>query len=435
MFIFFPSLEGKMKKEIFKFLIYDFIERELADVKKRELELPLDINKIVTLVGIRRAGKTYLFYYLARKLREQFPRENIVYINFEDDRIFPLALTDMESLIQAYYELYPHKKDEIVYFLFDEIQNVPYWEKFVRRIYDSEKCRIYLSGSSSKLLSKEIATSLRGRTLTYEIFPLGFREFLLFKGVKYIPYSSKSLAEVKNFFNEYLWRGGFPEVVNYNQEIWRKTLQEYFNLIIYKDIVERYKVTNLSIVQYLAKNLIKNCSSLMSVNKIYNDLKSQGFQISKNTIYDYISFFEDAFIIFLLPIFSYSIRKEWRNPRKVYAIDIALKKIIDFQEDKGKIYENLVFLELRKKYQNLTYFKGKQEVDFYHHETKTLINVCTEYFNEQTKKREISGLKEAMEVLKIEESLLLTSDTEEEITIDGKKIIVLPIWKWVLHNV
>lgn len=172
-----------MKKDIFKRLITDFHERDLSDVIDRYISIPLNVQKIISIVGVRRSGKTYILYNLIKKLQTDVDRNDIVYINFEDDRLFPLQLQDLNNLVEGYYELYPDRKSKTVYFFFDEIQNVPAWERFIRRLYDTEKCRIFVTGSSSKLLSKEIATSLRGRTLSYEIFPLSFREFLRSKGI------------------------------------------------------------------------------------------------------------------------------------------------------------------------------------------------------------------------------------------------------------
>jgi len=233
--------------------------------------LPLDVNKIVSLTGVRRCGKTYLLYLTAKKLREKIAASQVIYINFDDDRIFPLALGDLSDLIEAYYELYPENKEETVYFFFDEIQNVEGWEKFVRRVFDTENCRIYVTGSSSKFLREEIATSLRGRTITYELFPLSFREFLAFKGVEVNIHSSRSLARIRKEFEEYLKRGGFPEVILHNEDIWRRTLAEYLDLILFRDICERYRVSNTFLMKYLIAYLMKNISTLVSVNKLFND--------------------------------------------------------------------------------------------------------------------------------------------------------------------
>ncbi len=425
-----------MKKDVFKLLIQDFIEKDLSHVKEREISLPMDVDKVVSIVGMRRTGKTFLLFLLARKLRNRSPKENVVYLNFEDDRLFPLELRDMDLLVQAYYELFPGKKEERVYFLFDEIQNVPNWETFIRRLQDTEKCHIYITGSSSRLLGREIATALRGRTVSYQVFPLSFREFLTFKGVKHVPYSSRSEAEVRHNFSDFLKRGGFPEVVNYHEDLLLRSLREYLDMVIYRDIVERHGVTNLFVIKYLMNHLIRNMGNLVSPGKLFNDLKSQGLKISKNTVYQYIGYMEEAFALYFMPIWTSSVRKEWRNPKKVYVIDHSLKRVLDTREDIGRIYENLTFIELRRRFPKITYFKGRQEVDFFIEEAvpPLLLNVCYDYSSPATRNREIKGLLEAMEALRIDRAQILTADTQEEIKAEGKTIKVTPLWKWLLSG-
>ncbi len=165
-------------KEVFKKLIVDFQERKFGRIVLREYDVPLDTKKIVSLIGVRRSGKTYVLFSLIEKLRQSGDGKNIVYINFEDDRLYPIGLKDLDGLLAGYYELYPQKRDEKVYLFLDEVQNIEGWERYIRRIYDTENVQIFITGSSSKLLSSEIATSLRGRTITYEIFPFSFREYL-----------------------------------------------------------------------------------------------------------------------------------------------------------------------------------------------------------------------------------------------------------------
>ncbi len=193
-----------MKKEIFKQLITNNQEKEFDYVFERDIDFPLVSNKIIAFIGVRRSGKTHLMYHAIKRLRKTMRIENIVYLNFEDDRIFPLNLQDLSLFLEAYYELFPNNKSEKVIFFFDEIQVVENWEKFVRRLYDTENCQIFISGSSSKLLSSEIATSLRGRTLTFEVFPLSFKEYLQFNNVKVNIYSSRSKSQIIYYFEKYL---------------------------------------------------------------------------------------------------------------------------------------------------------------------------------------------------------------------------------------
>lgn len=425
-----------MKKEAFKRLIVDFQERDLSHVVERDIPIPLDINKVISLVGVRRCGKTYILYSLINSLRKTVDRRNIVYVNFEDDRVFPLQAGDLNNFLESYYELYPDKKKEVVYFFLDEIQNAPHWEKFVRRLYDTENCRLFITGSSAKLLSKEIATALRGRTLSYEIFPLSFKEFLRFKGVKVNVHSSASAAAIKHNLAEYAKRGGFPEVIGMSDDICIKTLQEYLDLIMYRDVVERYNISNTFLLKFLFKYCFANVAALISYNKLYNDLRSLGLQLSRNTIYDYLAYIEDAYALFTVPIYSPSLRQGMRNPRKLYSIDAGFKRVVDIPlaSDIGRVYEHLVFLKLRRETKDIYYFKGKQEVDFYYVKDKKqrLINVCYDLEKPATRQREIKGLLEAMDFFNIRESLLVTAEHEEDIRIDSKTVRVLPLWKWLL---
>lgn len=425
-----------MQKDIFKKLIADSQEKDLSYVMDRDLEIPFDTGKIISLIGVRRSGKTHVLYSIINKIRKTTDSKNIVYINFEDDRLFPLELRDLSALLDAYYELYPDKKNEKVYFFFDEIQNVQDWEKFIRRLYDTENCAIFITGSSAKLLSKEIATALRGRTLSYEVFPLSFSEFLAFRDIKKDLHSSKSQARIKNAFAEYLVKGGFPEIVNYEQAVYMKALQEYIDLIMYRDVIERYSISNTFLLKRLIKFCYTNVSTLVSFNKLYNAFKSEGLGISRNTVYEYISYLEDAFALFTVPIYAKSMREQWRNPRKIYSIDVGFKTAMDypFSMDTGRIFENIVFLELRRKAEKIHYYKGKHEVDFYYTlgGKQHLLNVSYEMESMVTREREIRGLVEAMKRFSLKEGSVVTSEHKELLKTEAGRVNVIPLWEWLL---
>ena len=428
-----------MKKEIFKQLILDFQERDLSHVIPREIDIPTDLDKAISLVGVRRSGKTFILFSIIKQLKKNgIDSKNILYINFEDDRLYPLSLSDLNILLETYYELFPQNKKEKIYVFFDEIQNVPGWEMFVRRVLDTENCRIFITGSSAKLLSKEIATALRGRGITYEIFPLSFKEFLTFKNIDPNNHTSARQAKIKNAFNEYLSRGGFPEVIHFENDIYTRTLQEYLDLIMYKDIIERFKINNKQLLKYLMKFCFVNVSKLLSPNKLFNDFKSQGLRLSKNTIYEYLGYLEDAYGAFTLPIYSSSVGEEMRNPKKIYSIDIGFKRVMDysFKKDIGYLYENIAFLELRREMKNIFYFKKKQEVDFYFIKEGQphLINVSYDIDNPTTRQREITGLIEAMDFFSTKTGLIITSETDEEIKENNKHIRMVPLWKWLLYR-
>lgn len=418
------------KKAIFQRVIADAIARDYS-VRPRNITLPVDLDKVISLLGPRRGGKTSILWNLIVELREQLPREHLLYLNFEDDRLYPLSLEDMDTMLDAYFDLYPQMRDQKVYFFFDEIQEVPQWEKFIRRIYDQLDCRIYITGSSSKFLSKEIATELRGRTVPYEIFPLSFREYLDFKGIKPDLHQSKSQSLIRNALKEYLTRGAFPEVVHLDQEVTRKILQEYLDLIIYRDITERHGIQNQSLLKYLVKYLFVNQANLLSVNKLFNDLKSRGFQIGRTTVYDYLSYLQDAYLVFQVEKFSKSVREQAINPKKIYGIDTGMKQVVSIGDDWGRMYENTVFLHLRRKYEDIFYWKGKQEVDFYI-PGQYLINVVYDLSDPATEKRELNALTEAAGRLKMTEAILITADREDEVKHDGVSIQLIPLWKWLL---
>ncbi len=421
-------------KEKFKRIITDFHESGEKKLVQRDFVIPEAENKIITLVGVRRSGKTYMLYSKINQLIKQGLMRNIVYINFEDDRIFPLKLQDLGGIIDGYYELYPDIRGRLIYFFFDEIQQVDGWEKFVRRVLDNETCRIYIAGSSSRMLSREISTTLRGRTIVYEIFPLSFKEYLRFKDIEINMYSSASLSKIVNAFDEYLKRGGFPETVNFDREVWFRTIGEYMDSILYRDIIERYSVKNTFLLKFLLNYLSRNISTLLSVNKLFNYFSSQGLKLSKNTLYEYLEYFEDAYAFFTVPVYSRSIKDQYRNPRKLYAVDIAFKRVSDIQEDMGRVYENIVFLELRKRYRNIFYFKNKHETDFIVPEEKIIINVCFDTSDFNTLGREVKGTQEAMKYFGAKNGFIITGGEEKIMKSQTGKIIFIPLWKWTLEQ-
>lgn len=422
-------------KETFKKLIVNFQERTFGRIVPRDYEIPTTTKKIVSLIGVRRSGKTYILYSLIEKLRKTIDPQNIVYINFEDDRLFPLKLENLDDLMEGYYELYPEKREEKVYLFLDEVQNVEGWEKYIRRIDDTLNLQLYITGSSSKLLSSEIATSLRGRTITYEIFPFSFKEYLRHKEIEVNLYSSKSISFVKNAFNSYLVDGGFAETFDETPDVQKRILKDYLDLIIYKDVVERYGIKNQSLLKHLIKYMFVNMGTLISVNKLYNDYKSQGYKVGKDTLQDYLSYLQEAYTLFTTSIYRNSVREEQRNPKKLYAIDNGFKKLfsISLSDDYSKLYENLAFLHLRRESSEVYYFKEKQEVDLYVHTDKEhLVNVSYAIEDEKTLTREINALREGMKYFKLSQAYLVTAERNEVVEVAEGSIEVIPMWKWLL---
>jgi predicted AAA+ superfamily ATPase len=425
-------------RDIFRRIIIDFQERTLNATIKRDIEVPLFSDKIITLIGVRRCGKTSILYKMIEELRESVDSKNIVYVNFEDDRLLGTTVGDLDDLIEGYFELYPQKRDEKIYLFVDEVQNIPQWESFIRRIYDTLNVQIIITGSSSKLLSSEIATSLRGRTLTYEIFPFSFKEYLRFKNIEVNLNSSKSLSFIKHSFDEYLISGGFPETIGQEGSMQKRILSDYVNLIVYKDLIERYGITNTVLLKHLIKYIFVNMATSVSITKLYNDFKSNGFKLGKETLFDYFGYLEEAYAIFSVPIFRSSVRQEQRNPKKIYAIDNGLRAVYDasFSPDYSKLYENLVFLALRSKTRDVYYIKERQEIDFYCviDGVKQLINVSVDISNPDTFEREINSLHEGMEFIGVDTSILITKDREGSQSVGDKLVLFIPLWKWLLTN-
>lgn len=424
-----------MDKETIKKLIILAQERDVKFVQ-RDTQIYFS-GKINTIIGSRRAGKTYFMYQIISQLKSEH-KDRIIYINFEDERLFPIKKEELDLILDAYYELYPENKDELLYIFFDEIHEVPFWETFLRRLYDQKNVEICVTGSSSKLLSKEIATGLRGRTLTYHIFPYSFKEFLNVKGVplqrnfEYTPLRYK----IKKLLIEYIEFGGFPEIVDKDQTLKTRILQEYFDLIFYKDLVDRYHIRSFYNVKEMLLYLVNTFSSYFSTNKYYNIQKSQGKKISKNTLFTYLACAADINFVFMVPKYG-KLKEQFANPKKVYVIDTGLINAISFKfsQNIGRLYENVVLVELKRRDKDVYYWKNKYECDFLTiqgEEVKEAIQVCYE-LTDENKDREINGLIETMQEFKLNVGLIITDDFEGEEIQGGNKIVYKPLWKWLLE--
>jgi uncharacterized protein len=422
------------KKEMFKYIIKEFHEARLPELYERKLTIP-ETQKVISLIGLRRAGKTFYFYQLINNLIEgSINPSQILYINFEDDRILPLNVKELNTILEAYYELYPENIDETLYLFFDEIQNIDNWELFIRRVHDRKNARIFITGSSSKLLSKEIATSLRGRTLSYYLFPLSFEEFLRFRQVtlnKDFEYTDARFR-VKKLFSEYLYGGGFPEVVLEAEELRQDILRNYFEMFIYRDLVERFSIRNTSLLKSLVKFLITNIGTTFSVNSFYRTIKKD-MPVGKDTLMEYLSYLEDINLVYLVPIFSYSLKKQQVNPRKVYCIDNGLRNAVSFMfsKDEGRLAENLVFLELKRRNKEPYYWKNKGEVDFVIKDRDSSLTAINVSYTDEIDERETKALLEFADEFspKVKELILLTKDLEKT---EGR-IKIIPLWKWLIH--
>lgn len=284
-------------KEIIKNIILENQNTELPVIIERDIQIPVNQNIIISLIGARRSGKTYILYQTIKKLVENgISNKYILFINFEDERL-NLNSENLDYIIQSYQELFPEIKIKDAYLFFDEIQNISGWEKFIRRIFDTKTRNIFLTGSNSKLLSSEIATELRGRTITYTVFPLNFKEFLKFNNTQPLLYPQKNKSKIINLAHKYLTEGSFPESLNFNGIIKNKLLQQYFNVMVFRDIIERYHVSNIETLKFFVKKIFANVTKPLSINKIYNELRSLGYSISNKYLYEFLDYCNSVFLI------------------------------------------------------------------------------------------------------------------------------------------
>jgi predicted AAA+ superfamily ATPase len=428
--------------ETIKSIILDFQETNLETGVPRRLRIDTVRGKAAVCIGVRRSGKsTYLFQVMQRLLEGGVSKQNILYLNFFDDRLHDLRRDNLGLITEAYYSIFPKKKNsETVYCFFDEIQSVPGWEPFVDRLMRTEKCEIYITGSSAKMLSKEIATQMRGRALSWEMFPFSFREFLDYKGIeKEDSLSTKKRLIVQKAFEEYWETGGFPEVLRLSRSLRIKIHQEYFHTILFRDLIERHDISHPKAVADLAHRLMDNTASLYSGNSLTGYLKSLGHKVPKSAVSDYLEWFEDAYFLFTVQIFDSSAARRDSNPKRIYCIDHAMVASVSsgILVNSGHLLENLVFTALRRLYPEIYYYKTKtgREVDFIvptSGKTRILVQACESLADSQTRKREITALSEAMTELKIKTGTIVTRSGDEQINTNAGTINVIPAWRFLL---
>lgn len=404
-----------------KFLKKEFLERDITNnITKR-------INKeVIDIVGVRRSGKSSLLVLIIKNLK--IDEKRTLYINFEEPAFINYYNVELLEKIWEIYKvnINPELKP---YIFFDEIQLIPKWEKWVRKIRDLELAHIFVTGSSSKLLSKELGTTLTGRHLSFTIFPLSFKEFIKFKG-EALPKKSFELIEKKlvwkRLLNQYLIQGGFPEVALTNHI---ELLKNYFEDILYKDIVLRYEIRDVNSLRKLANFCMTNISNQIT----YNSLRKT-FKISLDSIRNYLQYMEEAFLIFQIPVFSYSLKVQEYSPKKIYCIDNGLRNAVSFRfsKDEGRLVENLVFIELKRKGKEVYYWKGKNEVDFIIKERDGSLKAINTSYGDEIDEREIHGLYEFNKKFKrkTKQLILITKDIEKK----EKEVIFVPLWKWLLEG-
>jgi uncharacterized protein len=380
-----------MNSDNLKGVLQQFVSRPLPHCLARELALPIGSGKVIGLAGVRRSGKTFLFFQTIQRLVSQgVARSRLIYLNFEDDRLQPLRAEDLDLILRSHRELFPGTLGQRCYLFLDEVQNVPGWERWVRRLHDTEDVEIFVTGSSSQVLKRDLSTALRGRSLTLEVFPLSFAESLSFRGLVWEPSHPDSESVVRGALEEYLRWGGFPEVVRAEEALRPLILGEYASLMLYRDLVERYGIRNESLIRELLRFAFRNTASLLNVSKLHRDFTSLGFSVSKNTLFDYLGYLEDSFLIFLLPRQERSLRKQAHNPKKLHVIDPGLVAAFQGNPDRdvGRKLETTVFLHLRRQGRSLYYHADGGELDLCDEGGAAFWNTCWNLSDADTVGRE-----------------------------------------------
>ena len=433
--------------EIVRQKLGDAVRAQFPPLIRRESAIASMPGKAQAVIGMRRAGKTYFIYQcLSDRLAQGIERERLVYFNFEDERLDSLRAENLGLIMEEYYREYPQFRSttEVTWCL-DEIQAVPGWESFVRRILDSEAVEIFLSGSSARMLSREVATSMRGRAMETVITPYSFREFLRARGrVEGVPKYLTTGAErsaLRAQFDAYLRIGGFPEAQAFENERDRvRLLQGYVDSVLFRDVAERHNISNLIALRAFVRQLIRHPATMQSVSKIHADFKSRGIPASKETLLAFLGHLEDAFLVFTLPVASRSERRRQVNPRKLYLADHSLALAFSPVPglDRGRHIENIIACELARESRDLAYVKTASgyEVDFLATDfagRRSLIQAVADSSSVATLEREIRALVEAGREFP-DAARILVTETGPSPSFDAPEgIEIVPVWRWLLE--
>ncbi|MFN0076341.1 MAG: ATP-binding protein [Prosthecobacter sp.] len=422
------------------------MSQELPVLTPRQVVMTLLPGKAQAVIGMRRAGKTcFLYQQMQERLAQGARREQLIYLNFEDERLPSLEAEALTFVLDEYYRTHPatRSKQKVLWCL-DEVQLVKGWESFVRRILDTEKVEVFVSGSSARMLSQEVATSMRGRALEVVIHPFSFREVLTHQGLP-VPDDVAVLTPAKRSrmekaLTDYLVGGGFPETIGLPPDARARLLQSYVDVALLRDVVERHQVANVSALRFLVRHLLANAGSPFSVQKIHNFLTTQGMPVAKNTLHDLLAHLEEAFLVRTVWMESASERQRMVNPRKAYPIDPALMALYDRsgRANTGHMLETLVLLELERRRAAVTWVRtpAGYEIDFLARHAdgrQELIQVCADASDPATAEREFRALADATTSFpRAKRTLLTLHQTGFPKTSPPAKIEVQTAWQWLL---
>ncbi len=413
-----------MDKNVLSQAIVDqkkIFERDPGFVRRHVPANFISTKKVSVLSGVRRSGKSTLLKQISKQYKGYY------YLNFEDDRLIGFSHGDFGALHETFLELYGEQDA----FFFDEIQNVHGWEKFVRRLFD-EGYKVFVTGSNAKLLSSELATALTGRHLKMELYPFSFAEFLALRGFTLKKqYDTREKAQIAKYLKEYLEYGGFPEIAKSKD---KDELRQIYQDILIKDLIVRFGIKEIKAFKELSLYLMSNTASPASFNNLK---KMLGFK-SVTTVKNFVDHLEESYIHFSVSKYDYSLRKQMINDRKMYSVDTGLVNAVSFafSENKGRLVENMVFMELKRRKKDIYYHREKHECDFVLREGKQIveaIQVADNLSDPLAREREMNGLTEAMDKYSLRRGTILVFDGEaREMKIGNKKITVVPLWKWLL---
>ena len=434
-----------MRKDIIKSLIAIRQSEIPFQVIERDMKLPVNRKKIITVPGVRRCGKSTMMEIAINNLvREGIPKQNILWLGFDDERLIHMAADELDEIIGSYMEMFPDIPLKDVYMFFDEIQLIKGWEYFVLRVYKSYCKNIYVCGSNATMLSSELDSALRGYPLEYETYPLSFNEFCRFKNIATDGFLEQDNARLRTAFDSYNHSSAFPEIVLTSSKLEQlKLLHGYFDTMILRDLAEHYKIANTGMVRYFVKRIMANLSKPTSINAIYNDIKSQGLKVTKDDLYLWADYVCNIFLFIRIPKYDRSLVKERKSLDKYYCIDNGLRAavLLPQSNDNGKNLENTVFLHLHRNRlpaDKISYYQGNAECDFVCQREDSvlqLIQVTWSMADKETREREVNGLLEASSVTGCDHLLVFTDDEEETFSAAGKQIRVLPVWKWLLGKI
>lgn len=413
------------------------------DVKSRDVAYLEKEHSATVVSGMRRTGKTYVTYQRMRELvASGVPFERIVHVNFDDDRLKGMKLEHLRLIGDIHAELYPQAAREKCWYFLDELQDVDEWERYARRLLDSRLVQLSLTGSSSKLLSGEIATEMRGRSLDIEVFPLSFAEFLRFNGlvtdVPKPPFTSRTAGSLRHAMTRYFEEGGFPDIQGTDYRVRVKMLQGYVDAVLYRDVIERHEVSSVQALGYTLDYIKHNFAHKISTRAIAGVLKSLGVSDNRECISNYLDWLAQAYLIYRVPLRTDSLSVRRMNPDKFYLVDTGLARAVSPKSDgsNGWLLENLVYLALRRGDNKIEYYNTKKgdEVDFLVTDKVTkkrrLVQVAWELSRKTTEDRELSAIKDARDEIRASDCTVVTWDSEGES--DGVRIV--PAWKWCLEE-